>query len=149
LQEKCACNIIHMDHFFLPLALQNGNDSAEYGSNIDFDRLQKEVISPLRRGEAFSYRPFNCASQQYDAGISFVPKAVNIIEGAYSCHPKLWQNYDFRIFLDIEPQEQKRRLLLRENAEKTKAFFELWIPREEAYFAAYDIAARCEQYFKV
>lgn len=144
LREACDCNIIQMDHFFLPRDVQEQNEQALAGGNIDFDRLQNDVISPLKRGELFSYRPFNCALQEYDDEIAFSAKAVNIIEGAYSCHPKLWQDYDLRLFLDIDPQEQKRRLLLREGAQKAEVFLTHWIPLEEAYFAEYDIANRCD-----
>ena len=44
---------------------------------------------------------------------------------------------------------QLERIAARNGAEAARRFEELWIPLEEAYFAAYNIKERCELQFKL
>ena len=72
------------------------------------------------------------------------PKAWNIVEGAYSCHPELWDFYHLRIFLTLNAQEQRLRIQERNGVQRVREFSELWIPLEEAYFEAFQIEKRVE-----
>lgn len=47
------------------------------------------------------------------------------------CHPQLESYYDYKIFLDIVPEEQERRLTQR-NPERVEMFQKMWILREES-----------------
>lgn len=75
------------------------------------------------------------------------PKGVTIVEGAYSCHPTLWDAYDLRIFLDVDGAEQLRRIDKRNGAEALAMFRDRWIPLEERYFETYRIKERCDRVF--
>ena len=72
------------------------------------------------------------------------PKPVTIIEGSYSCHPVLWDFYDLRVFLTIEPHKQLERIRQRNGEEAALNFSNRWIPLEESYFTAYRIQERCD-----
>lgn len=61
-----------------------------------------------------------------------------------SCHPALWDFYNVRVFLDVEPEEQLRRIEARSSPEKLEAFKSGWIPLEEAYFHAFSLEAKCD-----
>ncbi len=75
------------------------------------------------------------------------PRPIGIIEGAYSCHPYLWDCYDLRIFLDIDRERQLQRIRERNGAEQLNIFQKQWIPFEEQYFSAYRIPQRCDLSF--
>ena len=47
-----------------------------------------------------------------------------------------------RLFLDVSRETQEARLRERESPESLKQFFELWIPLEETYFAAFGLPDR-------
>ena len=66
-----------------------------------------------------------------------------IIEGSYSCHPKLRENYDLCVFVDISPDIQKIRLMER-NPSAFEAFQTVWVPREEHYFDACQVRSHCD-----
>ena len=66
------------------------------------------------------------------------------MEGSYSLHPSLWEFYDLRIFLTVDPEEQMRRIIQRNGMERAEIFRDRWIPLEEKYFSAFDIASRCD-----
>ncbi|MBE5921862.1 MAG: hypothetical protein E7269_03810 [Lachnospiraceae bacterium] len=144
LQEKYDCNVIHMDHFFLRPQQRTQERLQMAGGNVDHERFLEEVLKPISAGKSFSYRPFDCKRQKLAEPISINPCAINIIEGSYSCHQKLWDYYDLRLFLTVDSQEQLRRIIIRDGVEKAELFRRQWIPLEERYFAEYKIAERCD-----
>ena len=73
-----------------------------------------------------------------------IPGPLTLVEGTYSCHPTLWNAYDLRIFLSVSPAVQRERILRRSGEEGYEAFRTRWIPLEEAYFSAFQIAERCD-----
>lgn len=144
LQERLNCPVIHMDHFFLRPHQRTPERLAKPGGNIDHERFLSEVIVPLREGGAFSYRPYDCHKQELLAPVRICPEKFVIVEGSYSCHPALWETYDLRIFLTVDKDEQIRRIRQRGGESAVAAFREKWIPMEELYFNACQIARRCD-----
>ena len=65
-------------------------------------------------------------------------KALTVIEGSYSHHPALHADYDLKIFLTCEKQEQRRRLMVREG-DYFPTFESVWMPLEEQYIRMYAI----------
>lgn len=143
LQEKLDCNVIHADEFFLRPRQRTADRLATPGGNVDYERLFKEVMLPLKENRDFAYRPYDCKMGSLKEPIQVNTRKITIIEGSYSCHPKLWDYYDLRIFMTIEERLQKERIKERNKA-VAEVFFQKWIPLEEAYFKAYAIAERCD-----
>ena len=143
LQAHYGCAVIPMDHFFLRRSQRTEARLAAPGENVDHERFLSEVLLPLGRGERFSYRPFECSRMELGAPITVTPGRLTIIEGSYSCHRSLWNHYNLRIFLTVDPQEQMRRITAR-NFASAETFRKKWIPLEERYFAAFDLENRCD-----
>lgn len=148
LQAETDCNVVSMDHFFLRPEQRTAARLAEPGGNVDRERFREEVLLPLSTGEEISYRPYNCHRQELDAPIRLKPGPLAVVEGAYSCHPALWDFYDLRVFLTVSPDEQLRRLRSRNGPDGAAAFQNRWIPLEEKYFAAFRIQERCRFCFE-
>lgn len=134
IQDICGCNVIHMDHFFLPMELRSEARMKEPGGNIDYDRFLQEVLLPLQKGVDFSYRPFDCRLQKMAEPIFVEAGPLTIVEGSYSCHPLFQAYYDYRIFLTIGEKEQLDRIKKRNGEEGAVMFVQRWIPLEELYF---------------
>lgn len=143
LGELLDCGVFHTDDFFLRPVQRTEERLDECGGNMDRERLFEEVFKPLLSGKNFSYRPYNCRTGDFAEPVNVTAKAINIIEGAYSCHPMLWELYDLRIFLTVNSDEQIKRIKKR-NGSDIDVFVKKWIPLEEKYFAGFDIAARCD-----
>ena len=143
LAERYGCTVFHMDDFFLRPEQRTASRFAEPGGNVDRERFLSEVLLPLRRGEAVFYRRFDCSTITLQNAVEIVPGKLAVTEGAYSMHPELAPYYDLSVFLDISPELQRERISRRNTPEKAKRFFAEWIPMEQAYFAAFDIPARC------
>lgn len=132
---KPVVTLIHMDDFYLRIEQRTEARFKLPGGNIDHERFKDEVLQALIKNEAFSYHPFDCAFMEPGEPIAVYPSHVAIIEGSYSLHPELREEYDLKVFLDIDPDEQKTRILERNGEEKLKQFIERWIPFEELYFS--------------
>lgn len=144
LADRLSCNLIHMDDFFLRPEQRSEERLRVPGENVDHERFLTEVLLPLKKYQAFSYRPYDCQIGGLKEPVWVSPKAVTVVEGSYACHPKLWDAYDLHIFLDIDPKEQMARIIRRNGEKAAEQFRERWIPLEEKYFEAYRIKERCE-----
>ena len=99
---------------------------------------------PLRAGQQGSYRLFDCRTMALAPGTVPLPQTpIILLEGSYSCHPDLWNYCALHAFVNVEPAEQLRRLAARA-PEKLEDFKTRWIPKEETYFAHFQIPERCE-----
>lgn len=143
LAEKYDCNVFHMDDFFLRPEQKTSLRLAETGGNVDYERFREEVLLPLKEGKTFAYRPYDCGTGKLKGGIKAEPKAVNIVEGTYSCHPYFEDPYDLKVFLQVAPEIREQRILARP-AFLRKRFFEEWIPMEQRYFTEFAIGEKCD-----
>lgn len=144
LAEQLSCPLIHMDDFFLRPEQRTDVRLATPGENIDHERFLEEVLAPLAEGKCVTYRPWDCGAQDFGEPIIVEPKPIVLVEGSYACHPELWDYYDLRIFLTVEPDTQLSRIADRNGGEGLEAFRNKWIPLEESYFSHYNIALRCD-----
>lgn len=138
------CNVFHMDDFFLRPEQRTQERYREPGGNVDRERFWTEVLLPLTRGQTAVYRPYDCQAQALGPERRVSPKALSIVEGAYSMHPDLAESYDVSAFLEISSAVQRRRILERNGAAAGERFFSRWIPLEQRYFAAMDPKRRCD-----
>ena len=143
LSEIYDCNVIHMDDFFLRPEQRTSERFAQPGGNVDYERFLEEVLTPLKTGTDFSYRPFDCKTFTLADSVAVTAKKLTIIEGSYCNHPYFGAPYDLKIFLDITPEKQKQRILQRP-AFLHQRFFEQWIPMEQNYFSHFEIREKCD-----
>ena len=143
LKKEIDCNVFHGDDFFLRPEQRTSERLSQTGENIDYERLIAEVIIPLKNSESFSYRPFDCHTMDFGSEIYVTPKKINIIEGAYCCNRHLYDYADVHVFMDIDTETQRIRIIDR-NGENAEIFFAKWIPMEEEYFSFFNIKDKCE-----
>ena len=145
LADVYDCNVFHMDDFFLRPEQRTPERFAEIGGNVDYERFAEELLAPLKAGEPFFYRPFDCSTFTLAQPVSVQPKKLTIIEGTYSHHPYFDDPYDLKILLTVTEDLQHQRVLERP-AFLHSRFFESWIPMENRYFdnQSMDIVASAE-----
>ena len=143
------CNLFHADDYFLRPHQRTAERLAEPGGNLDRERLEQEILQPIRDGEAAVWRRYDCGTQALCAAETAPVKALNIVEGAYSMHPDLAPYYDLSLFLRIDPAVQAARILRRNGEAMAQRFFDLWLPLEARYFDATDAASRCDLILEV
>jgi uridine kinase len=133
------CNVFHMDDFFLRPEQRTPRRLEEPGGNVDYERVAGEVISGIKSGVSFSYGKYDCVKAAMGEPVTVAPKRINIVEGSYSMHPLLFGNYDLKIFLKTDPEEQKKRILKRNGRVLYERFVSVWIPLENSYFSELEI----------
>lgn len=135
LQRRFGGNVLHMDDFFLRPEQRTPERFAEPGGNVDRERFEDEVLTPLAAGKIVQYRPWDCHTGDFAASHNVEPARLTIVEGSYSMHPALRGYYDLMICLTIDSGEQLRRLEAR-NPRMLQRFIDEWIPLENRYFAS-------------
>ena len=143
LAEIFDCNVFHMDDFFLRPEQRTEERYGQIGGNVDYERFQNEVLTPLLTGKEFSYRPFDCKTFTLSDAIPVTPKKLNIIEGSYSMHPYFGDSYNLKILLTVDPETQRQRVLQRP-VFLHERFFTQWIPMENAYLTHFRIAEKAD-----
>ena len=144
LKDKYDCNLFHMDDFFLPAKEKTEERLKQPGGNVDYIRFKEDVMDKLMEDQPFTYEIFDCKVQALTEKRTVIPKKLNIIEGAYSMHPILIENYDLKIFLDIDDDSQKERILLRNGKDMYKKFVNQWIPLEDEYIRKLGIKGKAD-----
>ncbi len=144
LAEKLDATLIHMDDFFLPPDLRTRQRLAQPGGNVHYERVLEQVLRPIRRGEGPVYGVFDCSVMAIGQTRAEPVRPVVIVEGAYSLHPALREFYDLKVFLEVDQDTQKARILRRNGPEKLHIFVERWIPLEQRYFAACGVRECCD-----
>ena len=135
--------VVHMDDFFLPPVLRTTERLSQPGGNVHYERFAKEVLPWLRSGENFDYTVFSCRIMDFDGTREIRNSKYIIVEGSYSLHPCFGDYADISVFSDIDPEEQLRRLRLRNGDAMAEIFKNKWIPMEEMYFEACKLRQSC------
>lgn len=148
LEHKFNGTLLHMDDFFLRPQQRTAERLNIPGGNIDHERFLEEVLSKAAQGTSFQYTPFSCVTQQMCSSIEIFPNKVVITEGTYSCHPCLRAVYDIRIFLNVDSETQMSRIIKRNGKQCAELFRLRWIPLEESYFSACEVAESCHLRFE-
>ncbi len=143
LEKIYDATVLHMDDFFLTPDMRTEKRLSEVGGNVSWERFEGEVLLPLTQEKEISYRAFDCKTEKFKETTVIAPQKIVIIEGAYSMHMALAGYYDFSVFLNINKNEQKKRILNR-NPSLASRFFDSWIPMEDNYFEKTNIKNRCD-----
>ncbi len=144
LADELSADVVHIDDFYLKHSLRTPESDARIGGNIDFERLRTQVLTPLSCGLNYAYAPYSCKTMEYGEDVLVKPSRITIVEGAYSCHPEIYDFYSLRIFLSVSTEEQMRRIVARNGEQKAKQFADIWIPKENLYFETYNIKDKCD-----
>ena len=143
LMQIYDCSLFHMDDFFLQPHQRTPERFSEPGGNVDYERFKEEVLLPLRNRTPFAYRPFSCSTMTLAEPVHVLPKQLCVVEGAYSMHPTLADDYNASVFLQIQPDKQAERILQRNGPVMQQRFLNEWIPLEMRYFEHCKVQERC------
>lgn len=143
LQRRCGGEVIPMDDFFLQPEQRTPERFAQPGGNVDYERFREEVLQPLAAGKPFAYRPYDCKTCRLSEPRLVVPGRLTVVEGTYSLHPTFGECYDLKVFLEVDDELRRSRILQRPAA-LHRRFFEEWIPMEQLYFSRCAVAERCD-----
>ena len=145
-QRFSSCAVVHMDDFTVPFEDRYPGYFEKALSNADIARFDREVLSPLLRGDNACYRPYRCHPDPGFGNPITLPAdcAVVIVEGAYCLHPDLFSRYDLRVLFLIDEDTQRARILARNGETQLERFLSTWIPMENRHIAARSLRSACD-----
>jgi uridine kinase len=126
--------IVHTDDFYRPLdsGYRAGLDAAGgYAEYYDWQRLEAEVLRPLRTSRPVRYRKYDWSNNSLGDWIVVEPTGLIIVEGCYSARPELRTYYDAIVLAVASPAERERRQRLRNDA--SSEWLRLWDAAERYY----------------
>lgn len=142
LGKELSADVVHMDDFFLPADLRTTERFSEPGGNVHYERFASEVLSCIRKESPFAYRRFDCHAMKFTGERVIASREWRIVEGAYAMHPRFGEYAAIKLFVDISPEEQMRRIVSRNGIAQAETFKNRWIPLEEKYFSAFGLPFR-------
>jgi uridine kinase len=143
LAQRYGCPLLHMDDFFLRPDMRTPRRLSQPGGNGDYERFQREVLSPLCQGEPVCYRPWDCHTGSFRPTQWIQPSALTVVEGVYSLRPDQREAFHVRVWVQASWETRKARLLARCGPVGLARFEAMWSPLEEAYFAACKVRICC------
>ena len=63
-----GCPVIHMDDFFLQPKQRTPERYKEPGGNVDYERVEEEILKPVLSGADFVYQRFDCRTMSMQEG---------------------------------------------------------------------------------
>jgi uridine kinase len=125
---------------------------------IDWRRLKREAIDPLRTGRAARWYTFDFLAGPRDDGTyplqitptERAPKPVVLLDGAYSARPELADVLDLSVLVEAAPTTREARLATREATDFLRQWHARWDPAEDYYFgyvrppSAFDVVCRTD-----
>lgn len=105
-------------------------------SVIDWRRIRREVIEPLRAGKIASWHPFNWKKfEGLDTKtLTAHPKRVVILDGAFSARQELNDVVDYTILLTMPEEERVKRVIEREGEAYSEDWHNTWQESMNHYF---------------
>ena len=93
------------------------------------------VIYDKEYGEVIAFESNAIMNDSND----IVTEAIRLMLFEEEYRNKLGEYYDLSVFLNIDAELQRERILKRNTKALAKRFFEEWIPLENIYFSEYGI----------
>jgi len=137
-------NVFHMDDYFMKPVVHAYDPYSIYASNINFTRLNEEVLHPYHNESTSVHQLMDTKNHQLSLPIETLYKPITIIEGAYSMHPYIEKTYQLKIFMKTNYLEQIRRIYKRNGWKRLLIFIKKWIPMENTYFKDLNIAKQAD-----
>jgi len=138
LRDKYNALLFHVDDYFLPPEMKTKDRLCESGGNVAYLRLEKEIMKHLN-SDYITSNHFNCKTNQLEKRNEQKNNQVIIVEGAYSLRENLFPYYTSSVFLEIDEELQKNRILARNGEVMLQKWINEWIPLENSYFEKEDL----------
>jgi uridine kinase len=127
--------IVHMDDFYKPSIqrLPQRECDALIGSDFDWQRLRRDVLLPLSRGENCSYQRYDWPSDCLAEWHTVPASGITIVEGVYSIRHELVSFYNLTLWVYCSRSQRLERGVERDGEAKRHFWEQYWMPAEDRY----------------
>ncbi len=124
--------IVHMDDFFVPLALRNA-PSGEFGRQVDWRRVLEQVLVPLIEGTPGRYQRFDWESAGLGAWYDVPTGGIVLLDGVYSTREEVSPLLTHRVWVSVPPGLGLKRGIDRDGKESRDWWMSDWLEDENRY----------------
>ena len=117
--SRTDVTVVQTDDFYRPLdpGYRDTLDAAGgYAEYYDWQRLEAQVLSPLRAGRSARYQRYNWQRNSLGEWAEVKPSGLVIVEGCYSARPELRDYYDAIVVVTAASAAREHRQHLRSDA---------------------------------
>ncbi|MBU1019850.1 MAG: hypothetical protein KJ847_01440 [Firmicutes bacterium] len=148
LEYKYSALLFHTDDYFLHPDRKTKERLEESGGNVDYERIYTEIFANIDQ-EYIVSNHFNCTTNKLEQRNPVKNNQVIIVEGTYSLHHSLYDQYTLRLYLDIDPKLQIERIQKRNGDKLLSRFINEWIPLENNYFETENLKEQVDYILKL
>ena len=112
--------IVEMDDFYVPELMR-----------ADWDRLNKEVIEPLKHASQASYQLFDWHTKKLAGWREVKPEGVVVVEGVYALDGNHRGAYDYKVWVEAPYEVRLQRGLERDGEDARSRWVNEWMPTDE------------------
>lgn len=110
---------------------------------FDWQRLRREVLEPVRRGEGtLRYQRYDWADAAMGAWVELPMPEVVVVEGVYALRPQLLDLVDVAVWVEASEETRLRRQA--ERGENADEWIARWVAAEDHYVATCDPRSRAD-----
>lgn len=125
--------VIHIDDFTKVRSERVEGTDFTVSPNIDWDRFDHEVMTPLGFGQPVIYHKYEAGPDELGEKATVSQDAVIFVEGEYVTQNRFAESYDFKIWIDTNDAARGTRILEGEGEKKWKAWQDEGKPIEQNY----------------
>lgn len=126
------CQIIHFDDFYHEKNSSHHN-KPKIGSSFDWKRLEKEVLTPLKKGSIAYYQKYDWIKDEVGGKHEVRPEGIILIEGIYSYRKEIRHYYDLSIWIEVDYELRLNRGIERDGEDMKHRWTDEWMPKESEY----------------
>jgi uridine kinase len=131
--------VIHIDDFYKPSQERSRlTTSKAVGWQFDWQRLEREVLTPLKMGSEANYQQYNWKTDCLADWRNIRPLSVLIVEGIYTLMPELSRYFDLRLWIECPRDVRLKRRLKRDGELARSQWEDDWMKEEDKYVASYN-----------
>jgi uridine kinase len=133
LREELGASVVAIDDFYRVMDETKRfelSPEAGHHQNFDWQRLQTQVLEPLRRGEPAKYDRFDWIARELGSIAEVSPGGIVVVEGIASLRPELRSFYDYAIYVETPLDVCNERLRERGDSE---ALISRWTAAHDWY----------------
>lgn len=136
--------VVNIDDFIIKDKVSDATKS-----NFDRQRLEQQVLSPIKHGLRATYQQLNWNSNTLSEPITIPDVDYLIVEGVSSTDPSIEHYYDFTIWVETPAAiaEQRGRARDRSNGEDNDALWQSWTNTYAEYKALHHPELRADFIF--
>jgi uridine kinase len=131
--ERPDVTVVLGDDFYGPQASDwtTWTPQQGYERYFDHDRLEDQVLQPLRSGSRASFQRYDWSANTLADWIEVDPDGVVIVEGVYLLRPRLRRYWDLAIYVDAGRDLRQRRMSAR--SQNDVDWINRWAAAEDYY----------------